>query len=120
MNLFNGEFSYQSPEHGRGSVCHLNVEQAGEGGYLVTATELGTNPGPSVTNSWPGLAAAVCTRVLPDAEPQSIQWVERYTVDSYLGARNKAFVSPDAHVLLPIIGRDPVRFGQPKWRVCAG
>ncbi|HRQ59881.1 MAG TPA: hypothetical protein PLN31_20895, partial [Azoarcus taiwanensis] len=97
MNLYEGEFCYAAQEQGRESVCYLQVEQGADGGYVVTATELAENPGPSVTNSWPGLAAAVCQVVLPGIAPEAIEWVERYTSASYRGGHKKSS-SPDAKV----------------------
>lgn len=116
MKLFDGEFVYLSPTHSVASVCHVCVEQVGEGDYLVTATELGTNPGPSVTHSWIGLAEAVCERVLPDVEPEKIRWKERYDENSYQ-PKLKSEPSPDAEVFLPVLSGGRTRFGEPRWRI---
>lgn len=69
------------------SVCSLETFIDPSGMYSILVTELGTNSGPSVTNSHEALREAIVTELeLPDDQPY--RFYERYDRNSYVPPRD--------------------------------
>lgn len=70
--------------NGADAWCGLEVLMKPEGPTVIL-TELGDNPGPSVTNAYEEVATVLVTDVWMGAlgDPEKIRWVERYDRHSY-------------------------------------
>jgi len=78
--IFLGEFAYPGLSRAYPGRCGLSVWTAGPGQYygVVIASELPTNPGASITNSYERLATRVVRQLFPNVPPWGTLWFEHY------------------------------------------
>lgn len=78
-------YHYHHPTTGAPAHCGLRI-YAGPAGRVVVLTELGSNPGISVTNAAAEIATGLAAMYRLD--PVTTTWIEHYNGDSYKG-RNR-------------------------------
>lgn len=114
--------------HGCPSKCDLTLYQRGDGRFFAVMTEVGDNPGTSVTNGAAAIATTVLERFQINPVKTPVIWVERYNQDSYT---DWGYDEPARHavVFMGYVPKQPwngfldlegrpilVDFSSPQWR----
>lgn len=106
QEVFRGTFSYKG-FLGVASFCGLEI-YSDNIRAVVLFTELGDNPGTSITNYTEQLASLVWTELLSDLDPADITWVEHYP-------RSEMFQSSWDIVEYEYNSENPRNFRNPRW-----
>lgn len=86
--------------------CGLRIYASRDGEWIVVVSHDGMTYGPSITNNAEYLATAICARY--GIDPKKLSWIERYSNQSGMQARNEA--------TLVNFKVDGLIFSNPVWR----
>ena len=116
MKLATQKFYYPGIFSHWESCCGLEIIEKENGMVYVIMTELGDNPGTSVTNAVENIATKVYNEYLHHVSIENIFWIEHYNKASYRCPENGKETFD--HVTLKW-SFDLKRFISPDWRPCS-